>query len=258
MPAGVFREANLMFRAPRDPEEIFPAIVDDYRHLFGNDLISIIVYGSAASGDYIPGKSDINFMVILSEKGIDSLDCSFKMVEKWKKRSVATPLFLTEDYVRTSLDTFPIEYLNFQNGYELVYGKDILKDITFDLHFLRLQCEREVKGKLLLLRQAFLETSGKGKYLIQLIGQSILSFIAIFRGLLYLKGEKPPLLKRDVIHQTCESFNIDGTLFEKLLDIKEKRTKPSGTEVSQIFQAYLKEVQKLWKIVDSLEIEGKT
>ena len=245
-----------MSKIPREPEEIFPGIIDDYTQLFGDDLISIMLYGSAASGDYIPGKSDINFLIMLSEKGIDSLDRTFDLITKWKKRNVATPLFLTEEYVSTSLDVFPIEYLNFQNSYKLVYGKDILKDLSFDRELLRMQCEREVKGKLLLLREAFLESQGKGKYLQQLIAQSLGAFVAIFNGLLHLKGKELPRHKRDVIRNVCQAFQMDSDLFERLLDIKEKRGKLSDPEISELFKRYLKEVQKLWKIVDTLEKGG--
>ncbi len=246
---------HLMSKIPKDPEEIFPGIIDDYRGLFGEDLVSIILYGSAASGDYIAGRSDINFMVVLSERGIDLIDRAFDLVAKWKKRNVATPLFLTEAYVKTSLDVFPIEYLNFQHNYTLVYGKDILKDLPFDREFLRLQCEREVKGKLLLLREAFLETQGKGKNLQQVTAGSLGALVAIFGALLYLKGKEVPHHRREVIQQVCQTFDMDSGLFEKLLDIKEKKSKAGGPEMTGLFKAYLKEVQKLWKIVDTLDRE---
>ena len=244
-----------MSKAPKNPEDIFPAIVDDYRALFAEDLISVIVYGSAASGDYISGKSDINFMMVLSEKGIDALDQAFDLIARWKKRNVTTPLFLTEEYVKTSLDVFPIEYLNFQNSYELVYGKDILKDLSFDRTLLRMQCEREVKGKLLVLREAFLESRGKAKDLQQLIAQSLGAFVAIFNGLLHLKGGELPHHRRDVIKNVCLAFQMDTGVFEKLLDVKEKRVKLTGSEMTRLFKAYLKEIQQLWKIVDTLDKE---
>jgi predicted nucleotidyltransferase len=242
-----------MSKIPREPKELFQDIIDDYKQIFGDELVSIILYGSAASGEYMAGTSDINFMMVLTDKGIDALDRAFDLVKKWKKRKVATPLFLTEDYVRTSLDAFPIEYLNFQNSYQLVYGKDILKGLAFDREFLRLQCEREIKGKLLLLRAAFLETEGRGKHLQHLIGQSIYAFVAIFRGLLHLKGRELPRDRHEVVRQVCETFDMDGALFEKLLDIREKKMKPSSTEVTGLFQAYLKETGKMWKLVDRLE-----
>ena len=63
-----------MSKAPKDPQEVFPDIVEGLTDLFGDDLVSIILYGSAASGDYVPGKSDINFMIVLSDAGIDRID----------------------------------------------------------------------------------------------------------------------------------------------------------------------------------------
>ncbi len=241
-----------MAKTVQDPKEIFPEIIDDYKGLFGDDLISIILYGSAAGRDYRPGKSDINFMIVLSEEGIERLDQAFKMVETWQKRKVAIPLFLTELYVESSLDVFPIEYLNFQRNHALVYGKDILKDLSFDRELVRLQCEREIKGKLLLLREAFMETGGKAKALRGVIAQSIQAFIAIFDALLFFKEMEIPKERREVVDLTCNAFDLDAGLFQKLLDMKEEKIKPDDSETRSLFQGYLKEVRKLSKIVDTL------
>ena len=137
-----------MARKVKDPKEIFADITDDFKSVFGEGLVSIILYGSAASGDYIPGASDVNFAVVVSDDGIDTLDRAFGVVSKWKKRKVATPLFLTESYIHTSVDVFPIEYLNLKNNHQVVYGKDVFADLTFHREFVRLQCEREIKGKI--------------------------------------------------------------------------------------------------------------
>jgi hypothetical protein len=241
-----------MAKFPQDPNEIFPEIIDDYKGLFGDDLISIILYGSASGRDYRPGKSDINFMIVLSEDGIERLDKAFKVVETWQKRKVAIPLFLTELYVESSLDVFPIEYLNFQRNHVLVYGKDILEELSFDRELVRLQCEREIKGKLLLLREAYMETGGKGRALRDVIGQSIRAFVAIFDALLFFKGTLIPKERRDVVSLTCDTFDLDAQLFQKLLDIKEEVIKPDDAQTKSFFQDYLKEVRKLSKIVDTL------
>lgn len=244
-----------MSKAPKDPQEIFPDIVRDMKDLFADDLVSIILYGSAASGDYVSGKSDINFMIVLSDTGIDRIDQAFDIVAGWRKRNVATPLFITEAYVRTSLDVFPIEYLNFQNNYKLVYGKDILQHLSFDREFLRLQCEREIKGKLLVLRAGFLQTRGKGKDLQPLIADSLGALIAIFNGLLHWKGIQLPQHHRNVIEVFCETFDMDTALFAKLLDVREKKAKFSDSALTDLFKGYLREVQRLWKTVDVLNGE---
>lgn len=232
--------------------KIFPEIIADYKGIFGDDLVSITMYGSATGKDYRPGKSDINFMIVLSESGIEHLDQAFSIVRKWKKRNVAIPLFLTETYIDTSMDVFPIEYLNFQRNNMVIFGKDILCDLSFKPEFIRLQCEREIKGKLLLLREAFIETEGKGKGLKDVISQSVLSFIAVFEALLYIKGKKIPNDKRGVIQATCNAFDIDVNVFERLLDIKEDKFKLNNDELLRLYKYYLIEVRKLSKLVDTL------
>ena len=241
-----------MARDIKDPKEIFPDIITDCKDVFGDDLISIMLYGSATGSDYRPGKSDINFMIVLSEEGIERLNMAFEIVKKWRKRNVAIPLFLTENYVKTSMDVFPIEYLNFQRNYIPVYGKDILKDLSFDHEFVRLQCEREIKGKLLLLREAYLETSGKGRALKEVISQSTRAFVAIFEALLHVKGLELPKEKLEIIWATAQAFDMDSNVFEKLLDVKEDKVKLSDEDMRRLFQAYLTEVRKLSKLVDAL------
>jgi hypothetical protein len=115
-----------------------------------------------------------------------------------------------------------------------------------------MQCERDIKGKLLLLREGFLESRGKGRNLQPLIADSLGALIAIFNGLLHLKGKELPHHHRDVIEAFCEAFEMDTTLFAKLLDVKEKKVKLSDRELTSLFKDYLGEAQKLWKVVDGL------
>ena len=241
-----------MTKGPVDPKEIFSEIINDYKELFGQDLVSIILYGSATGQNYRPGKSDINFMVVLTEEGIKKLDRAFAMVKKWRKKNVAVPLFLTEPYVDASLDVFPIEYLTFQRNHLLVFGKDILKDLKIEPKFLRLQCEREIKGKLLLLREAFLESEGRGKTLIGVITRSVQAFLSIFEALLHLEGIDPPRAKRKIAEVTCKTFGLEPSLFNLLLDIREEKTQHGETRIKEIFKNYLEEISRLSKRVDRL------
>jgi hypothetical protein len=117
----------------------------------------------------------------------------------------------------------------------------------------RLQCEREIKGKLLLLREAYLDASGKKSALQEVISQSIPAFIAIFEALLHLQGREKPTEKREIIRSTCELFDFDVVLFEKLVDIKEQKLKPNKATMNDLFKAYLSEVRKLSNLVDALE-----
>jgi len=238
----------------KKPEEIFAEITEDYKKIFGDDLISIILYGSGTGNEFQPGKSDLNFLIILSDETIDHLDRAIETVSRWRKKKVATPLFMTKSYIESSLDSYPLEFLNIKKNYILVYGEDVLKDISLEAHHLRLQCEREIKGKLLLLREGFLETEGKQKRIKELINASITAFISIFSGLLYLKGIEIPLTRREIIQFVAKEIPINQEIFMKCLDIKQNKKKFSSSEIKDIFKTYVVEIRKLWEVVDKMEI----
>jgi len=241
-----------MGRHVADPASIFPKITAEYQTVFGDDLVSIILYGSAAGPDFQPGSSDINFMIVLTEKGIQQIDRSLDVVAKWRRRGVALPLFLTEAYVTTSLDVFPIEYLGLAKNHVRVFGKDILDGLTIQPECLRLQCEREIKGKLLLLRQAFLDCGGRGKALKAVIKGALPALIAIFKALLHLRGMAAPNRKREVIRTAAGAFGLDAGVFESMLAIREGKSAAKNVEVAALFRDCLKEMERLSDTIDSL------
>ncbi|MDI6777121.1 MAG: hypothetical protein QMD03_07795 [Syntrophales bacterium] len=243
-----------MTKIPKKPEEIFSEITDDFRKAFGDDLLSVILYGSGAGGGYVPGKSDLNFLMILSEEGIDDLGRGMGTVARWRKRKVAIPLFMTKSYITSSLDSYPIEFLNIKRNHVLVFGENVLSELPIDSHYLRLQVERELKGKLLLLREGFLETEGRIKQIRHLIEVSLTAFISIFNALLYLKDLEIPLGKREVIRAVGKAFSVDPDIFLKCADIKEGVGSFSSSDIQAIFRTYLREVRKLSKIVDGMEV----
>ena len=240
----------------RDPKDIFPDIISDYTNIYGEDLISVMLYGSAAGEDYNPGKSDLNFLIVLSEGAIDHLDRAMETVSRWKKKNVAIPLFMTKAYIDSSLDSYPLEFLNMQRTYVPVYGDDVLKDMSIAPDDLRLQCEREIKGKLLLLREGFLDTEGNKRRIRELISASITAFISIFSGLLYLKGIEIPQRRRGILEVIAKEIPVDEDIFRKCMDVKEGKKDYSSAEIKEVFKDYIIEVRKLWEYVDKMEIEA--
>jgi imidazolonepropionase-like amidohydrolase len=139
-----------------------------------------------------------------------------------------------------------------KNSHILIYGENVLENLNFKPEDLRLQIEKELKGKLILLRQAYLETEGGSRQLKQLISRSLTAFISIFNALLYFKQESAPRQRRDTIKEIAKLFAIDAEVFLSCADIKEDVDKFSGEEVTDIFKKYLQEVEKICNIVDAL------
>lgn len=243
-----------MSKIPTKPEEIFGDFVHDYKEAFGPDLLGVVLYGSGARGEYIPKKSDINFMIILTEEGINRLGKTIPLVSKWHKRRVSTPLFLTKKYIESSLDTFPIEFLNFKTAYRLIYGEDVLKDLTFDRKLVRLQCERELKGKLLQLRENFLETEGDKQKIKTLISLSLPTFFSIFQAVLFIKEKETIREKEQLLTAISQETGLSKGHFVELTAIKEGRKKITSKEAVGSMEKYIEEIRSLSIFVDQMEV----
>jgi predicted nucleotidyltransferase len=227
---------------------------EDIRVLF-DDVVSVILYGSAATEDFITGISDLNFLVVLTDKGIGHIESAHPMIRRWQKKRISLPFFVTKGYIHASLDSFPIEFFSMQYAYRVIDGEDVLADLSFKKKDLRLQCERELKGKLLLLRQGLIMTYGRAGAMKMLINKSIITFVAFFRVLLYLKGAIVPKTNSEVIYAVCEQFvEIEHPLFDTLLRIHRGGVKKSKEELESLLKKYIQSIWQLSECVDKIRI----
>lgn len=241
-----------MAKIPDQPQDIFVPLTQDYLQVFGNDLISLMLYGSAAAGFYVKGKSDINILAVLTPEGISRLEDGFALVKHWKKRNLSVPLVMTKAFIESSLDAYPIEFLNLKNNSILIYGENVLAPLNFKAEDLRLQIERELKSKIVLLREGYLESAGAARPLRLLISKSVTAFVAIFNAMLYLHQSKMPRDKNETIKEMNRIFKIDSAVFMVCFEIKAGTDKLSAKEVVDIFRKYLREAEKACHIIDSM------
>lgn len=232
----------------------FKNILNDFikslKDTYGDGLISVILYGSAASGEFTYKHSNINLLVILNDMRLDNLNKISKLINK-HRFSALSPLFFTEDYIMSSTDVFPIEFLDMKENYMVLFGKDVLKDLQIDARNLRFQCEQELKGKLINIKSVYLRN--KNKYALRnLMFKFFTSIMHILRNLLRLKGKSPAYLKEDVLNEVSQEFHIDTTNFKKILEAKNKNLRLSYRKIGTLFFNLVEDLEKIVNIVDKL------
>ncbi len=218
--------------------------------LHGDNLKSISLYGSAVGEDFIPKKSNVNLLFAMERIDPPDLKKSLRLVSQGRKKGII-PLFLTVEHMKSSADTFSIEFLEIKENYILLYGNDILKELEVNSQNVRLQCEQQLKGGLIRLYQVYLETGMREKKIRSLLINSLTSFIPIFRSLLRLKGKVLPTKKRDIISDLGKEFTVNADIFLKVLLMKEGKKIEDNLE--KLFGDYLEEIEKLCIICDRME-----
>ena len=219
--------------------------------LHGDNLKSISLYGSAVGEDFIPKKSNINLLLVMKEIDPPDLKMSLKLINQGRKKGIV-PLLLTVEHMKSSTDTFPVEFLEMKDNYVLIYGKDILGELGVNSRNVRLQCEQQLKGGLIRLYQVYLEVGMKKKRIRSLLINSLTSLIPIFRSLLRLKGKALPVKKRDIISDLGKELSVNGDIFLKVLKMKEGKKVEGNLE--KLFGDYIEEVEKLCIICDKMEV----
>ncbi len=234
-------------------DEITAGVVRDYQNIYGNRLEAIVLYGECAREDFRSNRSGIQFLLVLDSKGILDLEDSFEAVQRWSGEGVAVPLFLTAEYIKGALDSYPIEFLDMQSAYTVLYGDDPISGLVISRPAVRLQAERDGRGYLLRLRQGYLESGGDAGALRSLVSESLPGFHALFRALLWLlTGERGGSVA-EVVRRVCDRFDLKYSLFEEMDDIR-KGGKRRGSSMLGLADSYLEEVRKLVLQIDRMEV----
>ena len=237
-----------------DFEEIIQRFTEDVRGLYDDALLAVVLYGSAASGEYIRGKSNINSLILLKEVTPHELKKCANHLQKWRKDGIVTPLFVDPAYINSSLDVFPIEFLDMKQRYRLLYGQDFLRDLELHSTNLRFQCEQELKGKMLRLRQLYVERAQSPQDLIRLLVKSSSSFMVLFRALLHLKKLAAPHSADEILTGLSQvGLRVDA--MRKVFDLKRRDLTLGQSELDSLFADYLGEIQAAIGHVDKMEIK---
>jgi predicted nucleotidyltransferase len=230
--------------------EKIKSFLEEILDSYSDNVHSIHIVGSSLTDDYHEKTSDINSIFVLKSMDLKFIELLAPFGKKYKKKGVAAPLVMTPDYIRTSLDVFPIEFADCKLIHQTVFGEDILNDIEISMVDLRQQCEREIKSKLIGLRQAYISSVGDRRMLTERFVASIAGYMPLFRGIILLMGKERPVGKDQVISTLSDSTGINTDIFRKILAIKRGNSILSKDEMNTVFEEYYEATEKIGNIID--------
>jgi len=177
---------------------------DEVCRLAGDNLVGLTAYGPVVTPAFDKSRYAVLNVAVLDEVDLSMLRRLAREGARFGKRGIAAPIVMTPDYIRDSLDTFPLELIEIQRHHVTIVGDDHFQDLQFQPEHVRLQCEREVKTLLIGLRQGLLAAGGREKLLGQLETGAADTLIRTMRGLAWLKGEKDAIQTEELLTSTEE------------------------------------------------------
>lgn len=233
--------------------ETFKHLIDDLRSTHGDNLASVVLYGSAAAGDSVRARSDYNLLIALNRITPEDLRLSQAPIREWQRLGNPLPVYFTIGELNNAADVFPIEFRQMERARKVLYGRDPFEFVELSDANLRHQTEYELRSKLIQLRRLYIPASVSTERLAALLKDSLASFAALFRAVLMLKGAEPPVSKLETVRALVRLLGLDGEPFERIFELRETGTAPlTDTEANDLFAAYLEQIERVIDVVDQL------
>ena len=229
-------------------------LVSQLGKAYGNDLRAVVLYGSAASGDYVPKRSDQNVLVIVEKLPLDRLHAAAAVTRAWREGGNPAPMTLTLSEWRGSADIFPMEYADILDRHKVLFGDPPFAGVKVDQRHLRLQLEYEAMGKLLHLRQGVLSAGGDAARQLALLEASLSTIMVIFRGALRLHGVTPPADREAVCRETAARGGFDAEPFRRVVRHVRGDQALAKTDAPGVLSGYLGGMERLVAYLDQLEV----
>jgi predicted nucleotidyltransferase len=212
---------------------------------------SALLYGSAARGDYIVGRSNINLMLVLDDPSPTLLRALAPAFAAWRKTAAEPPLLISRAEWARASDVFPIEITDMRAGYRVLRGADPLGNARVQPGDLRQALERELRGKLLRLRQGYAAAAGDEKALGALAAGSAATVLVLLRALLTLAGRPVPTAPAAL---PADAAGLLGVASGALRTPVERRAERGWRCTPQEFEQYLNAVSHAAEYVDHFQL----
>lgn len=235
-----------------NPREAAERLTAGLRERAGPNLRSVVLHGSVARNEAVPGVSDVNVLVLLDEAGPEELRAIAPLAREWLERAGGPPLILTEREWSRAADVFAIEVADMKDAHELLFGMDPVASLEPKRSELRLQTERELRGKLLQLREGTLLAAESPTELGWLLSAALPSFTAYMRATLRLAGREVPGDTPSVIIATAETISGDPASFATVWEARSAGRKLEANIGDAIVADYYGLAERMADHVDRL------
>jgi hypothetical protein len=223
------------------------------RTALDTEFLSAYLTGSVLTAGFDPQHSRVNVLVFARALPPEVLDRLAGVIPSTRKAPHFEPLFLVKDQLGASLDVFPMEWLDVIERHLRLEGEDAFAGVQVPRTWLRHQCEHELRGKHIRLRQEYLASGGRTERLREVLTRFASGFHTLFRTLIRLRGEDPPASTERVIERVADAYGLDARALLGAYMVRYSR-KADGDDVKLVYRRFLVEIERLIGAIDTLRV----
>lgn len=187
----------------------------------GADLVSLLLYGSAARGAYVEGRSDVNLLLIVKDASPATLRRAAEPLSAWARAGRRPPLIHSDAEWRAAADVFPMEMDDIREAHRLLAGRDPTDGIVTRAADTRRELERETRGVLSRVRAIYAAVGSEGASLEELLQNSLGTVLVLLRAAVRLSGGAPAAEPRRLVADAAAVCGFDAAAMEWVLAARE-------------------------------------
>lgn len=215
-------------------------------------LVCCAVVGSVVAGDWVPGRSDVNSVVVAEPLDGAVLDALQPVVRAFAPDGFAVPLLVDPEFLARARDVFPMELDDVRRDHRLLAGRDVLSALAIERAALRRQCEQEARARLLRLRALCLVGRGRGGEVEAALLSSAKSVLVLLRHLVRLHGDACAPRYADVL-ATSERWLGPLPALRRLLAHRDGAKPLASSLVADVLPDTLAEGERIVRALDALD-----
>jgi hypothetical protein len=230
-------------------------LVTQLQRVYGGGLAAVILFGSAAAGEHIAGRSDYNVLVLVDAVTVERLRATAAALVGWCKAGHAAPQLMTVAEWRSSADMFPMEYADIIERHKVLYGTAPFDGIRVTPRDLRMQVEHQARGKLLQLRQRVLGTgTSADTEIIELLAAASSTIMIVFRGVERLHGQLPPTDNEALTRAVAQRIGFDPEPFVRVIRHVRGAERIAANQAVSILDGYSTGLERVVGHVDAVVV----
>ncbi|MGE0472813.1 MAG: hypothetical protein AB7P17_04190 [Nitrospirales bacterium] len=242
---------------PEECLEHFQAYLKDLEKTFQRNLEAVILYGSAARGDFVEGRSNWNLLVLVRSLPVTLIQEAGKLHKKGEMLRIVPPLLMTLDELHQSCSVYPLELLLIKESHVLLEGRDPFPGLQLSLEHLGWHCEREIRSHVIQVRQRFMEGEARSEAVQSIMVLSITALLPFLRGILRVLNHSSQGTDMEILERLPHVFHYQSTGLLDALKLKRGLRGPGALEWFKVYEQYLNALMELIACVQKLRAEGR-
>jgi len=207
-------DAIAALEVPENVRRVLTEVLRKAQEVFNADLLSVVLYGSAAAGQMRP-TSDVNLLLVL--KRLD-FSAGERLNETLRLAEAAVGLkvmFLLETEVADAATAFALKFADITDRHVLLYGRDPFAELAVPRGAKVFRLKQVLLNLVLRMREAFIRSAGEEKHRALLIAEFAAPLRSAAAVLLELENAPPALSPKEALEQVAAG--IDSAAFADVL-----------------------------------------